>query len=56
MEYSITDLIGMLNLGVIIARGNSADMVKIPQEAAVEINVYLKQLKEILEASEETGV
>jgi len=56
MEFSITDLIGMLNLGVIIARGRSADKVEIPQEAAVEINVYLKELKAIKEMNGESGV
>jgi hypothetical protein len=56
MEFSITDLIGMLNLGVIIARGRSADKVEIPQEAAIEINVYLKELKAIKEMNGESGV
>ena len=45
MEYSVEDLIGMLNLGVIIANGNNNDMVSIPKEAALEIVTYLQDLR-----------
>ena len=44
MEYSIEDLIGMLNLGVIIANGKNEENVKIPKNAAIEMSVYLQDL------------
>lgn len=48
MDYSVQDLIGMLNLGVILARGG--DEVKLPKNAVIEIRVYLEQLKMMQEA------
>ena len=45
MEYSVDDLIGMLNLGLIIAKGKEKDMVEIPKDAVPEIIVYLEDFK-----------
>ena len=42
MEYSIKDLIGMINLAIIIANNNGGDDVKIPKLAASEIRTYLE--------------
>lgn len=51
MEYEIEELIGMLNLGLIIANGKGVDKVEIPKEAALEMNVYLHELKTIQETA-----
>ena len=45
MEYTVTDLIGMLNLGLIIAYGTNEDKFNIPVDAAKELIVYLENLK-----------
>ena len=56
MDFSITDLIGMINLSVIIADGRNTENVSIPREAAIEISVYLQELKAMEEMNGETGV
>jgi hypothetical protein len=48
MDYSIKDLIGMLNLARIIANGSGKDKVEIPKDAAAEMTVYLEELKNLL--------
>ena len=48
MEYTVEELIGMLNLSIIIANGNDHDNVSIPKNAAREISVYLEDLKNLL--------
>lgn len=47
MEYTIEELIGMINLGVIIARAKGTDKVEIPVEAALEMSVQLTTLKDM---------
>lgn len=44
MEYTIRDMIGMLNLGIVAAHGKKSDKVEIPIDAALEIAVYLQDL------------
>ena len=44
MEYSVEDLIGMLNLAIIIANGTGSDKVSIPIDAAPEMVMYLEDL------------
>ena len=48
MEYSVKDLIGMLNLAVIIANGKSKDNVEIPKDAALELVTYLQDLEVLM--------
>ena len=45
MEYSVGDLIGMLNLGIIICHGKGGDKVEIDKNAALEMVVYLEELR-----------
>lgn len=49
MEYSITDLIGMINLSIIIANSNGDDEIKIPKLAASEIRTYLENYNLVIE-------
>ena len=53
MEYSIKDLIGMLNLAVIIANGKNEKNVQIPKDAAIELTVYLQDALVALGQDEE---
>ena len=53
MNYTIDELIGMINLSLIIANGRNDENVHIPKEAALEINVYLEELKTLLSPIEE---
>ena len=49
MEYSITDLIGMINLAIIIANVKGEDEIKIPKLAASEMKTYLENFNLVIE-------
>lgn len=49
MEYSITDLIGMINLAIIAANGDGEDYIKIPKLAASEMKTYLENFNLVIE-------
>lgn len=50
MNYTIDELIGMLNLGVIVANGTVDDHVHISTDAAMSIITYLEDLKALTSA------
>ena len=47
--FSVNDLIGMLNLAVIIANGKGEEMAKIPIDGALLLVERLKDLKALVE-------
>ena len=52
MEYEIDDLIGMLNLGLIVADAGGETMIRIPRQAALELITHLEDLNVFLELEE----
>lgn len=56
MEYSIKDLIGMINLAIIAANGNGEDDVKIPKLAASEIRIYLENFNLMIDDLENSNL